>query len=57
MKARKIIGGIAAITGLFVAVCYKDGAPFELVIRMSGIALFAIGAAFGGFFDFQKSEQ
>lgn len=57
MKARKIIGGVAAITGIFVAICYADGAPFELTIRLAGIALFAIGAAFGGFFDFQKDEQ
>ena len=57
MKTRKILGGVAAITGLFVAVCYCDGAPFELVIRMAGIALFAIGAAFGGYFDFQENNE
>ena len=43
MKARKTIGAIVAIIGLFAAVCVMDGSAHELLIRVGGVATFIAG--------------
>jgi hypothetical protein len=57
MKARKIIGGFIAIIGITAAVSVCDGSAHEMLVRGIGIALFAIGAFIGRFFDFQKEKS
>lgn len=56
MKARKIIGGTVAIIGLVAAVSVTDGSAHEMFVRGIGVALFAIGAFVGKFFDFKNSK-
>lgn len=55
MKARKIIGGFIAIIGMTAAISVCNGSAHEMLIRGIGVALFAIGAFVGKFFDFQKN--
>ena len=56
MKARKIICGFIAIIGMTAAVSVADGSAHEMLIRGIGVAMFAIGAFVGKFFDFQNSK-
>jgi hypothetical protein len=54
MKVRQIIGGFIAIIGITAAISVPDNSAHEMLIRGIGVALFAIGAFVGKFFDFQK---
>lgn len=56
MKARQFIGGAIAIIGLVAAVSVADGSAHEMFVRGIGVALFAIGAFVGKFFDFKNSK-
>lgn len=56
MKTRQIIGGIVLTIGLFLAVCTKDGSNYELILRGTGLALTAIGAAIGDFFEKEAKQ-
>jgi hypothetical protein len=57
MKARQFIGGFIAIIGMTAAVSVADGSAHEMLVRGIGVALFAIGAFVGKFFDFQKAKS
>jgi hypothetical protein len=57
MKARQFIGGFIAIIGMTAAVSVADGSAHEMLVRGIGVALFAIGAFIGKFFDFQKAKS
>ena len=57
MKARKTIGGIAAIIGIFAAVSVMDGSAHEMAIRIGGTAMFAFGLWLGRWFDFQDDAR
>jgi hypothetical protein len=48
---RKIICGLLAIVGVFVAVETKDGIEYELLIRGIGVVVFAICNYLGGWWD------
>lgn len=56
MKARKYIGAAIAIIGITAAVSVCDGSAHEMLIRGIGVAMFAIGAFVGKFFDFKNSK-
>jgi hypothetical protein len=56
MKARKYICGFIAIIGVTAAVSVADSSAHEMLIRGIGIAMFAIGAFVGKFFDFQNKN-
>ena len=57
MKARQFIGGFIAIIGITAAVSVCDGSAHEMLVRGIGVAMFAIGAFVGKFFDFQKVKS
>jgi hypothetical protein len=57
MKARRLFGGFIAIIGITAAISVADGSAHEMLIRGIGVALFAIGAFIGKFFDFQKAKS
>ena len=57
MKARKFIGGTIAVVGLMAAVCVCDGSAHELLIRIGGTVLFAVGAYVARLFDFQNQKS
>ena len=56
MKARKYIGAAIAIIGMTAAISVCNGTAHEMLIRGIGVAMFAIGAFVGKFFDFQNSK-
>lgn len=43
-KITKTIGGVVFFVGLFVAVCTVDGTTNEMLLRVTGVAVCAIGA-------------
>lgn len=45
-----------AIMGLLLVVCTADGSNHEIMLRLTGIALFAIGAYAARMFDFQTEK-
>jgi hypothetical protein len=53
---RKIIAGTIAVIGVTVAISVADGSAHEMLVRGIGVAMFAIGAFVGKFFDFQNSK-
>ena len=55
-RAKKIMGGILAVVGIFAAVTATDGIDYEIAIRFGGIALFALGAYLAEAFDFQSKK-
>ena len=57
MNVRQIVGGFIAIVGITAAVSVCDGSAHEMLIRGIGVALFAIGAFVGKFFDFQNTKS
>lgn len=52
---KRLITGLLAIAGLFVAVCTADGSPHELLCRGIGTATFALSAWAGGWFGEEKT--
>lgn len=52
---KKLIFGLLAVTGLFVAVCTADGSPNETWFRAGGTAVFALSAWAGGWFREEKT--
>ena len=56
MKTRQFIGGFIAIIGLVAAVSVADGSAHEMFVRCIGVALFAIAAFVGEFFDLKNSK-
>lgn len=54
---RQITGAVLAIIGLLLVVCTADGSNHEIKLRLTGIALFAIGAYVARMFDFQKARM
>jgi hypothetical protein len=57
MKVRQIVGGFIAIIGMTAAISVCDGSEHEMLIRGIGIAMFAVGAFIGKFFDFQNTKS
>lgn len=56
-KLIKILGAIIAFAGVFVAVCYQDGAPHEVKVRLIGAAAFAVGCLMAGYYQFQTEKK
>ena len=54
---RKLICGLLAIIGLFVAVETKDESENELLYRGIGTATFAVFTFLGGWWDSEKREE
>jgi hypothetical protein len=52
---KRLIFGLMAVTGLFVAVCTADGSPNETWFRAGGTAVFALSAWAGGWFREEKT--
>jgi hypothetical protein len=57
MKVRQIVGGFIAIIGMTAAISVCDCSEHEMLIRGIGIAMFAVGAFIGKFFDFQNTKS
>ena len=55
-KLIKKLGAIIAFAGIYVAVCYQDGAPHEIKVRLAGTIAFAVGCLMAGFYQFQTKK-
>ena len=56
-KLIKKLGTIIAFTGVFVSVCYQDGAPHEIKVRIAGAIAFAVGCLMAGFYQCQTTQK
>ena len=53
---RKLIFGLLAIVGIFVAVETKDGIEHELLIRGTGVFVFGLSTYLGGWWDIASED-
>lgn len=54
---KKRIGTAMLSIGLFLAVCTADGSKWEIGLRLTGVALFAVGAWLAEAYDFQTGKE
>lgn len=53
---KKNIGVAMTVFGLFLAIGTADGSNYEILLRLIGVLLFALGAYIAQMFDFQSGE-
>lgn len=53
---RKLIFGLLAIVGIFVAVETKDGIEYELLIRGIGVFVFGLSTYLGGWWGLASED-
>lgn len=53
---RKLIFGLLAIVGIFVAVETKDECEYELLIRGTGVFVFGLSTYLGGWWDLASED-
>lgn len=53
---RKLIFGLLAIVGIFVAVETKDESEYELLIRGTGVFVFGLSTYLGGWWDLTSED-
>lgn len=53
---RKLIFGLLAIVGIFVAVETKDESEYELLIRGTGVFVFGLSTYLGGWWDIASED-
>lgn len=56
-KFKKNIGTAMTVIGMFIAIGTADGSRYELLLRFSGVVLFALGAYFADMLDFQQTDK
>ena len=56
-KLKKGIGTAMICIGLFLAVCTADGSKHEIGLRLTGVALFAVGAWLAEAYDWQTAKK
>ena len=53
-KFKEYLGYAMAIIGLFLTIATADGSDIEILLRLIGVLLFALGAYIAQMFDFQS---
>lgn len=53
-KYKENIGLAMVIIGLFLAIATADGSKHEILLRLTGVVMFALGAFLAQMFDFQS---
>ena len=53
-KIKEYIGLAMVVLGLFLAIGTADGSNYEILLRLTGVAMFALGAYFAEVFDYQS---
>ena len=53
-KIKKNIGIVMTLIGMFLAIGTADGSNYEILLRLTGVAMFTLGAYFAQMFDFQS---
>lgn len=53
-KIKEYIGFAMVVLGLFLAIGTADGSNYEILLRLGGVVLIALGAYFAQMFDFQS---
>lgn len=53
-KIKEYIGFAMVVLGLFLAIGTADGSNYEIMLRLGGVVMFALGAYFAEVLDFQS---
>lgn len=53
-KIKEYIGLAMVVLGLFLAIGTADGSNYEILLRLGGVVMFALGAYFAEVLDFQS---
>ena len=51
---KKNIGTVMAALGMFLAIGTADGSNYEILLRLGGVVMFALGAYLAEVLDFQS---
>lgn len=51
---KKNIGVAMTVLGLFLAIGTADGSNYEILLRLGGVVMFALGACLAEVLDFQS---
>lgn len=51
---KKNIGIVITLIGLFLAIGTADGSNYEILLRLGGVVMFALGAYLAEVLDFQS---
>ena len=51
---KKNIGVAMTVLGLFLAIATADGSKHEILLRLTGVIMFALGAFLAQMFDFES---
>lgn len=51
---KKNIGIVMTLIGMFLAIGTADGSNYEILLRLGGVVMFALGAFLAQVFDFQS---
>lgn len=53
---KKNIGLVLSVGGMFLAIGTADGSNYEILLRLGGVVMFALGAYLAEVLDFQSGE-
>lgn len=53
---KKNIGLAMTLLGMFLAIGTTDGSSHEMILRLTGVAMFALGAYLAEAFEFQNEK-
>ena len=53
-KFKKNIGLVLSVGGMFLTIATADGSNYEILLRLTGVVMFALGAFLAQMFDFQS---
>lgn len=56
-RFKKNIGLVLTILGMFLAIGTADGSNYEIVLRLTGVVMFALGAYMAEAFYFQQDNK
>lgn len=55
-KIKEYIGSAMVVLGLFLTIGTADGSNYEILLRLGGVVMFALGAYLAEVLDFQSGR-
>lgn len=56
-RFKKNIGLVLTILGMFLAIGTADGSNYEIILRLAGVVMFAVGGYMSEAFYFQQDNK
>ncbi len=56
-RFKKNIGQAMTVLGLFLAIGTADGSNYEIILRLTGVVMFAVGGYMSEAFYFQQDNK